>query len=638
MIDYLLKILLWLSMMRCFLAFCLLIQYGFAHSRAYNTAFQDEFLRQERQYLAASGLTSPAPLGYIPVTITNNSTLADTEIYVLILTNNNYNIITFTNTLGQMLGQQTTPPPMTYVSAQSSGSYTLNSFNNGSGAYIFYLPITVNMANSRIYFSIGGPLDWFIRANGPVQVSPLDFIDLSQDGYYTVYDKIEFNLNANSTLTINPTLVDYYGIPLSFSVSASGSTSYAGLPPSLASTTIFSTYNTAAAALPATPNSGTEPNWAGLSLTYQAPSGMSPHPLRVLSGGSALKSGNPIVATPAYANYSTFNNYYLSANNYIESGCNWFTNVWDDGSNSALYQTAPVFVDLSVAGPGSGVATGLVDNSGNFIFTVPSSGCGSGGASGFSLTLPIPTTSLPFYTGSLNDYTPAPTIQGPQAYATVLWEIFSAAILAGIVPLTGTSCSSPLSENYIRSQTLFQPNANLTCTSSPSTNPPWYDFYSQTFLGMGTGQYTKYYTFPYADVWQTDGTITVTNLPTANTQIVINIGSMSGIVIPDPFNDANSYMVTFTGLPGDGTTVTFGSNPNYSQNPQISQGVPYMASGGSMYMGVTYSTGPYAGQIWGTHIIPSVSTPALKPVLPGVITITQSSENVSISVGASPGS
>lgn len=551
-------------MMRWLLAVCLLTQYGFSHTRAYNTAFQDEFLRQQRQYLAASGITSPAPTGYIPVTIANNSTFPDTNIYVLILTNNNFNIITFTNTGGQMLGQQMTPPASTYVSAQSSGSYTLSSFNNGSGTYVFYLPNTVNMANSRIYFSVGGPIDWFIRASGPVQVAPLDFIDLSQDGYYTVYDKIEFTLNANSSLTINPTLVDYYGIPLSFYVSASGSTSYAGLPPSLASTTIFSNYNTAAAALPTTPNGGSEPNWAALSLTYQAPSGMSAHPLRVLSPGSSLKSGNVIVATPAYPNFSSFNNYYLSANNYIQSGCNWFTNVWKNMANNALYQSAPVYVDLSVAGPGSGVAAGQVDTSGNFIFTVPASGCGSGSASGFSLTLPIPTTSLPFYTGSLNDYTPAPTIQGAQTYATVLWEIFSSAILAGIVPLTGTSCTSPLSENYIRSQTLFQPNANLSCTSSASTNPPWYDFYSQTFLGMGSGQYTKYYTFPFADVWQTDGTITVTNLPTANTQIFITIGSMAGIVVPNPFNDTNSYMVTFTGLPGDGTTVTFGSNPNFS--------------------------------------------------------------------------
>jgi hypothetical protein len=625
-------------MLKQCLLLCLFIPYAFARSRQYTTAFQDEFLRQERQYLAASGLTSSAPAGYIPFTIANNSTFADSQIYVLILTNNNYNVITFTSTGGQMLGQQITPPPMTYVSAQTSGSYPLSSFNNGSGVYTFYLPITVNMATSRIYFSVGGPLDWFIRAAGPVQVSPLDFIDLSQDGYYTVYDKIEFTLNANSSLTINPTLVDYYGIPLSFYVTTSGGTSYAGLPPSLASTTIFSNYDTAAAALPATPNSGTEPNWAGLSLTYQAPSDVSAHSLRVLSSGSALKSGNSIVTTPAYANYSSFNNYYLSANNYIQVGCNWFTNVWKNGSNDALYQASPVYVDLSVAGPGSGVATGQVDGSGNFVFTVPSSGCGSGAASGFSLTLPIPTTSLPFYTGSLNDYSPAPTIVGAQAYATVIWEIFSAAILAGIVPLTGTTCSSPLSESYIRSQTLFQANANLACTSSSSTNPPWYDFYSQTFLGMGTGNYTKYYTFPYADVWQTDGTITVTSLSTANTQIFINIASMSGITIPNPFNDNNSYTVTFTGLPGDGTTVTFGSNSDYSQNPQVTQGVPYPATGGTMYMGVTYSTGPYAGQIWGTHIIPSVSTPALKPVLPGTITISQSSEDVSISVGASPGS
>ena len=617
--------------MRFFLFFlCVVAQNGFSHARVYTSAFQDEFLRQERQFLAAANITSAAPLGYIPFTITNNSTLADTEIYILILTNNGNNLITFTNTGGQMLGQQITPPPQTYVSAQSSGSYTLNSFLN-SGSYVFYLPLTVTMQTSRIYISLGTPLDWIILANGPVQVAPLDFIDLSQDGYYTLYDKLEFTLLANNTLTMNPTLVDYYGLPLSFYITSSGGTQYAGLPPTTASTSVFTTYNTAAAALPSSPNGGSKPNWSNLSLTYQAPSGSMANPLRILSGGSALKSGNVIVQVPAYPSFSSFNNYYLAANNYIAVGCNWFTNVW-----TTLYQSQPLYVDLSLAGPGSGVATGQVNGSGEFIFTVPASGCGSGAASGFSLTLPTPTSSLPFFTGSLNDYTPAPTIVGNPVYATVIWEIVSAAILAGIVPLASTTCEAPLTENYIRGQTLFQPNTNLSCTSSPTTNPPWYDFYSQTLLSMGSGQYTKYYTFPYADVWATDGTITITNLPQANTQVFINIGNMSGIVVPDPFDDMNAYTVTFTGLPTDGTVVTFGSNPNFSANPQVTQGMPYPATGGAMYMGITYGTGSYAGKIWGTHIIPSVSTPALKPVLPGTVSISQAAGAVSISVGASP--
>ena len=314
-------------------------------------------------------------------------------------------------------------------------------------------------------------------------------------------------------------------------------------------------------------------------------------------------------------------------------GCNWFTETW-----TTLYTADPIYVDLSVAGVGTGVATGQVSG-GTLTFTVPSTGCGSGIASGLTLTLPTPTSSLPFYTGSLSDYTPTPTISGDQGAATALWEVFSAGILAGIVPLAGTTCEAPLSEDYIRSQMLFQANTNLTCTSSSMTNPPWYDVYSATLLGLGSGNYTQYYTFPYADVWATDGTITITNIQQNNTQVFINIADMTGIVVPDPFNDTTVYMVTFTGLPGDGTMVTFGTNPDFTSNPIITMmdvGVPFAAVGGTMYMGVTYSEGSYAGPVWGTHIIPSVAIPALKPVLPGTVTISQSSLNVSISVGASP--
>ncbi|NGX32146.1 MAG: hypothetical protein K1060chlam4_00187, partial [Candidatus Anoxychlamydiales bacterium] len=137
--------------------------------------YYDEFLLQQKAYLAAAGVTDAPPTGYIPFTIVNNSGLSDTEVFVLVLANNFNNIITFArNSDGQMIGTSSTPPPKTYVSDSGSGVNPLSFFLT-KGTYTFYLPTTVNLTASRIYFSVGQPIDWFIPATGPVQVIAKDF-------------------------------------------------------------------------------------------------------------------------------------------------------------------------------------------------------------------------------------------------------------------------------------------------------------------------------------------------------------------------------------------------------------------------------------------------------------------------------
>ncbi len=562
-------------------------------SRNFLTNFYDEFLLEQKQYLAAGQLTSPAPTGYVPFTIVNNSTFADTDIYILILTNSLTQIITFNNVSGQMLGANTSPPPSTYVSQAGSGSYNLNYFlNTATGTYTFYLPSTVNMNASRIYYSVGQPIDWFINSGGAVIVPPQDFADPSQDGYYTLFDKQEFTMDANDRFVMNPTLVDYYGLPVSFSISYLDysqstpvqTTAYAGLPPTLSSSTIFANYAAAVAPLPTTPAGGTKPYWSGLNLSYTPPSGSS-GPLRVLSPSSGIQTNSPLLVNPLFPiNYFLTNTY---------TNCDWLTTVWTNG--------ATLYVDLSTAGPGYGVAEGIVDMSGNFNFTAL-----TGTGTGSTLVLPLPTSSRAFFTSTLSDYLPAPTITGDPNVATAIWQGFSAAVISGIYPLSTTQ-STPLSQSYIRQQTLFTNNPGL-CTG------PWYDFYSGTFIGMGSSPYLKFYTTPYGDYLGTDGTITVTNIANAGAAVTVTLGNMSSIPVPNPFNDNNMYTVTFT-PPSANATVTFGPNPDFTSNPAPTPNVPIPnVVGSTMYLGVTYISGPYAGKIWGVQIIPSA--PTVKPALP----------------------
>lgn len=573
--------------------------------------FYDEFLSEQKTYLAANGLSSPAPTGYVPFTIVNNSTVSDSQIYILVLTNTFTNIVTFaTNADGLIVGTSVAPPTRTYVSQSGSGTYPLSFFNN-NGTYTFYLPSTVNLNSSRIYYSIGQPLDWFIPIGGAVLVPAQDFSDPSQDGYYTLFDKQEFTMVANDRLIMNPTLVDYYGLPLSFSIGyldytqnpSVQTTAYAGLPPTLTSQQIFTNYTTAVSTRPTSPSGGTQPKWNALYLPYAPPSGTS-SPLRVLSTNQAIQTLSPVLTNPLFPiNYFLTNSY---------TSCDWLTTVWANGMNNAIYQLQPLYIDLSTSGPTYGVASGQVDGSGNFNFTAL-----TGTGTGSTLVLPLPTSSRAFFTSTLSDYVPAPTITGDTNVATAIWQALSAGVISGIVPITGTTQSAPLSQTYIRQQTLFANNTNLSCTSP---TPPYYDFYSGTFIAMGSSPYTKFYTTPYADFLGIDGTVTVTNIANANAQVSITIGSMANIAIPNPFNDTNNYTVVFNALPAN-VTVTFGSNPNFSSNPSVASGGQTfnMVPGSTMYLGVTYATGNYTGQVWGTHLIPS--GPAPKPVLPGGLSL-----------------
>ena len=590
------------------------------------TDYFDEFLLQQKAYLAAAGITDAPPTGYIPFTIVNNSGFPDSEVFVLILANNFDNIITFArNSDGLMLGTSSTPPPKTYVSDPGSGVNPLSFFLN-NGVYTFYIPTTLNLTASRIYFSVGEPIDWFIPATGPVQVIAKDFADPTQDNYYTLFDKQEFTMVANDRLIINPTLVDYYGLPLSFSINFLDqtknppiqTTQFGGLSPTLTSLQIFTNYINALTTLPTTPGGGTEPKWSALHLTYAPPSGSSGN-LRVLSPNQGIQTDSSVLTNPLFPI-----DYFLT-NTFTQ--CDWLDQTWKNAGNTAIYQTQSLYIDLSTSGPTFGVAKGDVDNSGVFKFVAI-----SGEGTGSTLDLPLPTSSKAFFTSTLTDYTPAPTITGNTAVAAAIWQALSAGVITGIIPILGTTENAPLSQSFFRQNPQFVDNANISCVG------PWYDYYSGTFISLGSGNYTKFFTTPYGDFLGISGEVTVTKISKAKTNVKITLANMAGIPVPDPFNDSNNYTVTFNALPSD-TTVTFGTNPNFSSNPTVSPtGQTFnTVPGADMYLGITYTNGNFQGRVWGTHLIPS--GPAPKPILPGGLALSLAGGpggTLTITVGAAP--
>lgn len=562
----------------------------------YNT-FRDNYTTQQKQYLAQAS-TATIPNGYLQFEITcntNNTNITADDIYILITTLNPQQYISFTNINGQYLGQIANYSPGTYAfqTGTNGPSYQLSTFplDSTTSGYTFYLPITAQLQACRIYYSVNGGLDWFVDYTGTL-IQDTGFSDPSRSNYYTIYDKQEFTIDVNNNrFVMNPTLVDYYGMPLSFQITSGGSTQYSGLPPTLTSSTIFSSY---ASSVSSISNTNMQNIWSSLNLSYQAPSDSSASSLRILSPGSGIQAPNQYIPK----------DYFLSSS---YTGCSWLGSAWYNGGNTAFWQTnTPLYVDLSVLGPSYGYATGIIDGSGNFNFTVA-----TGTSTGSTATFPLPNDSTAFFTSDLQNYSPAYTYTGDANVPIGIWQALSASIITGISPFA-TSPSNLLSQNYVRSQSAnyFENNSNISCQSGV-----WYDFYSKTLLSLGSGNYTKYYTTPYADYLGIDGTVTVLNLNSNPIQVISNIADMSGINIPDPFNDTNQYTVIFSA--SNNVIITFGTNPNVSSNPVVpSTGQTYTnVVGSTMYVGVQYQSGNYNNGTWySAQLIPSV--PSIKPGLP----------------------
>lgn len=595
--------------------------------------------------VSCGGINAPTPpttqavAGYIPITIYNGTTSAivngvaqpitDSQIYVLALTNGNANVMQFTSDgNGHMLGSTMVPVPTqgnpsTYYT--SNYSYPLSAFPSASaGFYTLYIPVNTELPSSRIYFSLVNPIDWFITSTGGIMSQDGNFVT-STDSYYTLYDKVEFTVTHVNLpwwqLVMNSTMVDYYCLPLSFYVneivSGTNTTLYTGLSPAYSRQNVFATYNTNLAILP---NSGAG-TWTSLYSAYTPVNTTTPVNLRIASANTgALK--------PTY-NTSIFPKDYLTNN--PNSSCEWYTSLWTQyyNVNSGNHT---IVVDLSNAGAGAGTATGQVDGSGNFVFTINNSTLWP---SPSSVTFQPPQTVAPFFSGSYTDYV-NPTNAAPLYSSSgnanggaleAVWQIFSCAFNVGFVPPpsgVGT-VSNPLTKSYMQGQVanFFQNNPAL-CPG------PWYNFYSQVLhTQLKQSPYVNYYTAPFDDYLGIDGTIFVNDTTGVNQGANVNVtlGDMTNSVIPNILNDSTIYNVVLS-LPAHVSNVTFNGTAVTSSGP-VGQ-----AAGSNMTITLQYPTGPYVNTTFTAKVSPSTATTV--PLLPYPANIVLSGNTVTVYLGGSP--
>lgn len=574
--------------------------------------------------------TPPTPAsvaGYTPFVVYNGSqTIPDDQVYLVIVANSFADAIQFTYSAPHYLGAPVSAVPTSGDQATFFLSYYGKNLTQleslGSGYYVFYLPQQTTMLASRIYFSVKSPLQWWITSTGGIQ--QLDNVyTQSNPTYYSLFDKVEFTVDdvafdggSAYELVMNSTLVDFYGLPLSFyigynnQVSPTGATvNYTGLSPTIPRETVFNTYATSLSSIPGY-GVGT---WANLICTYTSPNGSKSN-LRLNASNAAIKQTTPTDIV--------FPQNYLQ--NDVWSSCDWLDQIWSNVTNTAYYNTHPLTIGLSLSLSSAGSATGQVNAAGEFVFNVnPDSTAYPG-----SVTFPRPTSAEAFFTGAIANYVPPSSMSGgvTDTEALVLWQNFSSAFNAGFQPSPGVTL---MNQDYIRSRAneYYTNNGNL-CVG------PWYDFYSGVLYNqLGTGHYREYYTSPFTDVLGISGVITVVDAPASTPEVFITLGSLEGTTLPNPFDDSNVYDVYCVGV-GAGSTAAVNGMP-FTTGTKLSG-----LTGSSINMSITFGSGSYAAASpWEVQIAPSI--PLASPIIPGggptfTLDTTTSPPTLNVQIGAPP--
>ncbi len=350
--------------------------------------------------------------------------------------------------------------------------------------YVYMPPIT----SARIYFSLGTTINMTVNSEGVNDPNPASTSDVN---YYILYDKVELNLEENQ-LAINPTMVDFFSLPLPISVYTNNGCALlnVGMPPTQNREQVFTDFiSTVAASIP---NASAAQQWSNLVLT-----GTSEAYLRLLSSGEAM---HPSDVSPL------FDPQYLSATAY---GLNWMDNVWSNAGITAFYQANTVYMDLSEV-PGYDTWSGTVSATGWFNFQ----GTGGDGA----VIIQRPADAVPFFVGTSFSAT------GDPIASPIIQRFLGAGFASGIVPATG-----PLSDAYlIAHQPYYQNNPNIV---GATTTGPWYDFYSKELHSLGNAEY-QFFTYPYDDSLGYNNLITINNIILTPVQVVITLGDMTGTTIP----------------------------------------------------------------------------------------------------------
>ncbi len=599
--------------------------------------------------------STPAPdsvTGYMPFTFVNNTGIDASDIYICVLVNSSTQYLSFAVSSGHYLATISDFMATTYINNTPAGAptytYPLSSFELiDTDTYTFYIPNDGNtadpssniMKSSRILISLNEPLTYFINNTGLLQL-PSEF-DATNDNYFILNDKIEFDIGSNNLnrMNLNLTGVDFFGLPMLvqinyqffFGSSYTNACGKTGMPADISLNDVFTQYSAALDTL----SPPFDEYWEGLVATYTNPDS-SVSKLRIYAPATAMGS-TQTQSNPSPVTFPT--NYFLNTASSPNS-CTWFEGVWKGKTKSgkiAYYQNRkpiPYLILDATTASGAATAKGYEVEDGSFKFTI------SGGPDkGKTLSFPFPTSSKAFFTGAVSDYEPAITGGVSAATSAQVFKVFATSIIGGFFPINcKTNSPFTINNTYVQNNSAdyFENNALLTTalnTCECVANVPWYDFYSRALLTIGTPN--LFYTSAYSDFLGSDGTIVVVNLATNNADatITVNLNDCStGITAPDPYSDTTTYTTTVA-LPGSGVTAQYGPSASGPWNAIVN---PISVQGDQFFLRVTYTSGVYIGTTIVTQIAPAARI--FHPILPGQGAITTTGTTCTVALGQSPSS
>lgn len=493
----------------CILLTCSFVSLLHADSTTFSkdrlTGFYDAFFCEEKADLAQAGLSSPctvspgnhvSPLpppppptpppnptpppsiaGLLPIVIVNNSSLPDSEVFILVQ------------------GRVPVNGPQVFVSFNGAGVGTNHITVSGDNGSTFSQPLSFFPASSGGHVLYLPQIDSFIvlislKSKLNIPVIPAGIQDPAfndpndpNNNYAIIWDQVEGAYITATTPNVNvdATAVSFFSIPLHIYLSTpnAGSGSNCGLTQSRS--TIMSYLQSAFSTVPHSPEST---QWKNLIV----PGGSTIY--RVLSPGKAMAGGffdfNYLDNAPAY-------------------GYSYISDIWT--GPSSFYRRNPG--SLSIKIPNGSTYTGTVQPDNSILFT-----------SGPNQVVFAPPTLGPPYTAS----TTYSIFSGLPIYSSAtlpadgvqVSKAFEEAVIAGIVPTTSLIDAST-SFTLSSFKPYYQINPNLQ--SLGRTTGPWYDLYSAALHACGL-----IYTFAFDEpLWPAVLLASDTLLPT--TYIGITIGN-----------------------------------------------------------------------------------------------------------------
>lgn len=324
------------------------------------------------------------------------------------------------------------------------------------------------ISSGRMYISVGAPLVFYIDHTGAGIVHP-NPLNPTDPNVKTYFDKIEFS-HAENAFFINPTAVDFFGLPITIENPDANPEGYQQVGLTQSFQEVFNNFiNTF------TDEDVTEQaEWQKLFVYYDTDKKQA---LRIHSPGKAMID-------------NIFNRHYLDDEETF--GFNYIQFVWDHYKNHELK-----------INNGTQTFIGQVDKNNVFVFKDEN-------RKEIIAQLEKPADSLPFFAGAQGTFAPDGNLHKDEIVRDL-----TSAFVVGFLPAPHDAV---LSEHYFKELSDLYYTDNPILKAAGVTGGPWFDLYGKALHANGD----LIYSFAYDDRLGLDGTMTVLPGVTTPTTITVN--------------------------------------------------------------------------------------------------------------------